>query len=166
MPGWSSNTGWVATGFSFPLWKGAVGRRGGIDMASTSIGAATQRRNEYPVPSTMRAWVLGGPEELSMVEKQVPKPGPAEVLVRVDAIAVCATDIEIMKHGLPAMVEGELPFNKNFTIGHEYMGTIVRLGPSVDEFHIETGSRSWYMPGAAAALAAARVCIRRALTTV
>src|SRR3954451_23377982 len=114
----------------------------------------------------MRAWVLGGPEELSMVEKQVPKPGPAEVLVRVDAIAVCATDIEIMKHGLPAMVEGELPFNKNFTIGHEYMGTIVRLGPSVDEFHIETGSRSRYMPGAAAALAAARVCIRRALTTV
>jgi L-iditol 2-dehydrogenase len=105
-------------------------------MASTSIGAATQRRNEYPVPSTMKAWVLGGPEELSMVEKQVPKPGPAEVLVRVDAIAVCATDIEIMKHGLPAMVEGELPFNKNFTIGHEYMGTIVRLGPSIDEFHI------------------------------
>src|SRR3954451_6417107 len=105
-------------------------------MKATSMSAATQRRNEYPVPSTMKAWVLGNPGELSLVEKPVPEPGRAEVLVRVDAIAVCATDIEIMKHGLPAMVEGELPFNKNFTIGHEYMGTIVKLGPTVDEFEI------------------------------
>jgi L-iditol 2-dehydrogenase len=94
------------------------------------------RRNEYPIPETMKAWVLGNPEELTFVEKPVPEPGPAEVLVRVDAIAVCATDIEILKHGLPAMIDGELPFNRGFTPGHEYMGTIVRLGPSVDEFQI------------------------------
>jgi L-iditol 2-dehydrogenase len=84
----------------------------------------------------MKAWVLGNPEELALVEKPVPEPGPAEVLVRVDAIAVCATDIEIIKHGLPAMVDGELPFNRGFTPGHEYMGTVVRLGASVDEFQI------------------------------
>src|SRR5437763_610831 len=94
------------------------------------------RSNEYPIPKTMKAWVLGGPEELSLVEKPVPEPGRAEVLVRVDAIAVCATDIEILKHGVPAMVDGELPFNRGFTPGHEYMGTIVRLGPTVDEFQI------------------------------
>jgi len=58
------------------------------------------------------------------------------VLVRVDAIAVCATDIEVLEHGLPAMVDGELPFNRGFTPGHEYMGTIVGLGPTVDEFEI------------------------------
>src|SRR6266404_7097516 len=97
----------------------------------------TQHRiNEYPIPKTMKAWVLGDPEELTLVEKPVPEPGPAEVLVRVDAIAVCATDIEIIKHGLPAMVDGELPFNRGFTPGHEYMGTIVRLGATVDEFEI------------------------------
>src|SRR5438067_27777 len=84
----------------------------------------------------MKAWVLGGPEELSLVEKPVPEPGRAEVLVRVDAIAVCATDIEILKHGVPAMVDGERPFSRGFTPGHEYMGTIVRLGPTVDEFQI------------------------------
>ena len=94
------------------------------------------RANEYPIPKTMKAWVLGNPEELALVEKPVPEPGPAEVLVRVDAIAVCATDIEILKHGVPAMVNGELPFNRGFTLGHEYMGTIVRLGPTVDEFQI------------------------------
>jgi L-iditol 2-dehydrogenase len=90
--------------------------------------------NAFPVPERMKAWVLGGPEELSLVDKPVPQPGPAEVLVRVDAVAICATDLEILRHGVPAMVDGELPFHKNFTIGHEYMGTVVKLGPNVDEY--------------------------------
>jgi L-iditol 2-dehydrogenase len=94
------------------------------------------RANEYPVPKTMKAWVLGDPEQLILSQKPVPEPGPAEVLVRVDAIAVCATDIEVLKHGVPALVDGGLPFNRGFTPGHEYMGTVVRLGPTVDEFEI------------------------------
>src|SRR5919205_1478658 len=92
--------------------------------------------NEYPIPKTMQAWVLGGPEKLALVEKPVPEPGRAEVLVRIDAIAVCATDIEILNHGVPAMIDGDLPFHKSFTPGHEYMGTVVKLGPTVDEFEI------------------------------
>jgi L-iditol 2-dehydrogenase len=105
-------------------------------MASTPGGAMRQTGNEFKIPPTMKAWVLGGPEQLSMVEKPVPEPGRAEVLVRIDAVAVCATDIEILSHGLPAMIDGELPFNKGFTPGHEYMGTVVKLGPTVDEFQI------------------------------
>jgi L-iditol 2-dehydrogenase len=96
----------------------------------------TPRTNVYPIPQTMRAWVLDGPDELRLAEKPVPAPGPAEVLVRIDAIAVCATDIEIIRHGLPAIVDGGSPFHRNFTPGHEYMGTVVQLGPSVDEFGI------------------------------
>ena len=98
--------------------------------------AAVQLTNEYPVPERMKAWVLGHPGEILPVEKPVPQPGPAEVLVRIDAVAICATDLEIMQHGLPAMVDGGLPFNKNFTIGHEYMGTVVKLGPAVDEYAV------------------------------
>jgi len=96
----------------------------------------TRLSNEHPVPERMKAWVLGGPGEILPTEKPVPQPGPAEVLVRIDAVAICATDLEIMRHGLPAMVDGGLPFNKNFTIGHEYMGTVVKLGPSVDEYAV------------------------------
>jgi len=95
---------------------------------------AEQQSNRFEIPGTMKAWVLGGPDELRLAEKPVPEPGKAEVLVRIDAIAVCATDIEILEKGLPAIVEGEDPFNKNFTIGHEYMGTVVKLGPDVDEY--------------------------------
>src|ERR1700736_5634427 len=104
--------------------------------AHRSFFMTQHRANEYPIPKTMKAWVLGNPEELALVEKPVPEPGHAEVLVRVDAIAVCATDIEIIKHGFPALVDGQLPFNRGFTPGHEYMGTIVRLGATVDEFQI------------------------------
>src|SRR2546429_6098049 len=91
---------------------------------------------EFPIPGEMKAWVLGDPGELALTEKPVPVPGRAEVLVRIDAVAICATDLEVIAHGVPAMIEGGLPFNKNFTPGHEYMGTIVALGPDVDEVAI------------------------------
>ena len=81
---------------------------------NSAIAAIERTGNAFAIPKSMRAWVLGGPDELELVEKPVPEPKAAEVLVRIDAIAVCATDIEIMRHGLPASVDGELPFNKNF----------------------------------------------------
>ena len=91
---------------------------------------------EFPIPDEMRAWVLGDPDQLTLSRKPVPMPGKAEVLVRIDAVAICATDLEIIHHGPPAMIQGGTPFNKNFTPGHEYMGTVVALGPGVDEYKI------------------------------
>ena len=92
--------------------------------------------SDMPVPKKMNAWVLKNPEELVQIIKPVPVPGKAEVLVRIDAIAICATDLEVIKYGTPALIEGGEPFNKNFTPGHEYMGTVAALGPGVDEFEI------------------------------
>ena len=94
--------------------------------------------NEFPIPDRQRAWVLGDPGRLNFIEKTVPVPKKAEVLVRIDAVAICATDLDVIHHGPPAMIEGGLPFNKNFTPGHEYMGTVVALGPGVDEYRIGT----------------------------
>jgi len=98
--------------------------------------ANTGQTKNMAIPGKMKAWVLGNPGELTLVEKPVPQPGQAEVLVRIDAIAVCATDLEIIQHGPPALIQGGDPFNKNFTPGHEYMGTVVKLGPGVDEFDV------------------------------
>jgi 2-desacetyl-2-hydroxyethyl bacteriochlorophyllide A dehydrogenase len=91
---------------------------------------------KIPVPDTMRAWVLKDPGELALVDKPVPVPRRAEVLVRIDAVAICATDLEVIAHGPPAKIQGGLPFNKNWTPGHEYMGTVAALGPGVDEYAI------------------------------
>jgi L-iditol 2-dehydrogenase len=98
--------------------------------------ASVKTSPDYPVPETMKAWVLGDPGELTYVDKPVPTPGRAEVLVRIDAVAICATDLEIIYHGPPALIEGGKPHNKNFTPGHEYMGTVVALGQGVDEYAI------------------------------
>ena len=88
------------------------------------------------VPQAMKAWVLGDPGQLTLADKPVPRPGQAEVLVRVDACAICASDLEVISHGPPAIVAGGPPFNRNFTPGHEYMGTIAAVGPNVDEYAV------------------------------
>jgi threonine dehydrogenase-like Zn-dependent dehydrogenase len=98
--------------------------------------AGVKTSPDYPVPEQMKAWVLGDPDQLHLREKPVPVPSRAEVLIRIDAVAICATDLEIIHSGSPAKILGGLPFNKNFTPGHEYMGTVVALGPGVDEFAI------------------------------
>ncbi len=51
---------------------------------------------DYPVPEQMKAWILGDPDQLHLREKPVPVPARAEVLVRIDAVAICATDLEII----------------------------------------------------------------------
>src|SRR5215471_2740885 len=98
--------------------------------------ANVKTSKDFPIPDSMKAWVLGDPGELTLKQKPVPVPKQAEVLVRIDAVAICATDLENIYHGPPAMIEGGLPFNKNWTPGHEYMGTVVALGPGVDEYRI------------------------------
>ena len=98
--------------------------------------AGVKISSNFPVPADMKAWVLGGPDELHFRDKPTPVPGRAEVLVRIDAVAICATDLQVIHSGLPASIQGGLPFNKNFTPGHEYMGTVAALGPAVDEFEI------------------------------
>src|SRR5450755_3710539 len=52
----------------------------------------------FPIPSMMRAWVLGDPDQLTLTTKSTPVPKRAEVLVRIDAVAICATDLEIISH--------------------------------------------------------------------
>jgi L-iditol 2-dehydrogenase len=98
--------------------------------------AGVHTSTDMPIPDTMKAWVLGDPNQLRLIEKPVPMPKRAEVLVRIDAVAICATDLEIIEHGTPALIQGGPPFNKNFTPGHEYMGTVAALGPGVDEYKI------------------------------
>lgn len=101
-----------------------------------SMPASVTTNPRFPIPSRMKAWVLGDPGQLLFVDKPVPVPHRAEVLVRIDAVAICATDLDIIYAGPPALIEGGTPFNKNFTPGHEYMGTVVALGSGVDEFRI------------------------------
>ena len=100
-------------------------------MVIESHEVAEITADDRDVPQRMKAWVLGDQHQMKLIEKRVPTPGPAEVLVKIGAVAVCHTDVEVLHHGRPAMVEGEEPFNKDLVMGHEYMGTIAQVGPGV-----------------------------------
>ena len=94
-----------------------------------SISFNGKTSDKYPTTEKMKAWVLGDPDEMSLIDKPIIMPSKSEVLIKIDAVAICATDLDVISHGPPALIEGGLPFNKNFTLGHEYMGTVVALGP-------------------------------------
>src|SRR5262249_55705536 len=98
--------------------------------------AGVKTNTDYPIPDAMKAWVLRDPGQLSLREKPVPVPKKAEVLVRIDAVAICATDLEIIYHGPPALIRGGRRHNKTSPPGHKYRGPVVALGPGVDEYRI------------------------------
>ena len=70
--------------------------------------AAVKVDSRFPIPDTMKAWVLGDPGQLILKSKPVPVPTKAEVLIRIDAVAICATDLDNIYHGPPALIEGGL----------------------------------------------------------
>ncbi len=83
------------------------------------------------IPEKMKALVLFGKNDVRLVEKPVPRPGPGEVLVKVAACGICGTDVKIITKGMPNM-----PPYGEFTFGHEWAGTVVALGETVDELKI------------------------------
>lgn len=83
------------------------------------------------IPDVMRAAVLFGPNDLRVVSKPVPSPADDEVLVRVAMCGACGTDVSIQTEPFP----GQPPFG-SFTPGHEWTGTVVSRGASVDEVNV------------------------------
>ncbi len=83
------------------------------------------------VPDKMLAAFLVEKGRLELREAPVPKPGPVDVLIRVEACAVCHSDVDLISNPWP----GQPPFG-NFIPGHEYAGVVVARGETVDEFEI------------------------------
>jgi propanol-preferring alcohol dehydrogenase len=76
----------------------------------------------------MKAMLLERPgERLRLADLPVPGPGAGQILVEVEACAVCRTDLHV--------VDGELPEPKLPLVpGHEIVGRVVRAGGGVDWF--------------------------------
>jgi len=81
-------------------------------------------------PKTMIAMVLEEPGKL-LVQKEVlvPEPGPSQVLIRVHACGVCRTDLHIFDSEL---LDAKFPL----ILGHEIVGTVVKLGEMVNRLKI------------------------------
>ena len=77
--------------------------------------------------STSVVW--DGPTGLRVENREVPPPGPRELRIRVEASGLCGTDLHI--------AAGEYPFARpGVTLGHEFTGTVVEIGPEVVKFGV------------------------------
>jgi len=83
------------------------------------------------VPDKMMAAFLMAPGKLEVKEAATPSPGPEDVLIRVEACALCGTDVSLIDKPLP----GQPPYGE-FIPGHEYAGIVVQVGSSVDEIGV------------------------------
>jgi propanol-preferring alcohol dehydrogenase len=64
---------------------------------------------------------------LRLVSREIGRPGPGQVLLRVSACGVCRTDLHIVDGELPALDHPIIP-------GHEVVGTVVEEGPGSGRF--------------------------------
>ncbi|MEV7293561.1 NADP-dependent oxidoreductase [Streptomyces microflavus] len=69
----------------------------------------------------------GPPEVLTVAERNMPRPGPHDILVRVAAVAVNPVDVAVRRGDIPSPV---LPA----TVGWDVSGTVVEAGPRATRF--------------------------------
>ena len=75
----------------------------------------------------MRAMQLGARgEALRLVEREMPAPGPGELLIEVAACGVCRTDLHV--------VDGDIEAKLPIVPGHEVVGRVLGAGAGADGF--------------------------------
>jgi 2-desacetyl-2-hydroxyethyl bacteriochlorophyllide A dehydrogenase len=78
----------------------------------------------------MRAFVIEAPGHGVVREVPVPRPGPGQVVVRVERAGVCGTDVELLTGAMPYLHDGSA--NYPLRPGHEWSGRVVEVGAGVD----------------------------------
>ncbi len=77
----------------------------------------------------MRASFLNKAGDISIKEIDVPTLDSDEVLVRVESVGICGSDVHYYKHGKI----GPFVVNQPLILGHELSGVITEVGSSVDK---------------------------------
>jgi threonine dehydrogenase-like Zn-dependent dehydrogenase len=83
-----------------------------------------------PHVQTIRAVVLSGPEECSVEEVPAPAAAAGEVVVDVERVGVCGTDVELFTGELSYVQTGHSSYP--LRPGHEWCGRVAALGDGVD----------------------------------
>jgi D-arabinose 1-dehydrogenase-like Zn-dependent alcohol dehydrogenase len=90
---------------------------------------------------TMRAMAVPqAGAKLQLQEREIPSPGPREVLIRVEACGVCHSDAYTVGGHAPGMKYPRVP-------GHEVIGTLQVIGAEVEGWHVGTRVGVGWSPG-------------------
>ncbi|WP_426567145.1 zinc-dependent alcohol dehydrogenase [Angustibacter sp. McL0619] len=77
----------------------------------------------------MRAFVVTAPREFEVQQVQAPAAGPGHVVVDVERVGVCGTDVEFFTGEMQYLADGHARFPMR--LGHEWAGTVASVGPGV-----------------------------------
>ena len=95
------------------------------EAAASPIAAASSL--DLRIPKTMQALVKARPEAgAELREVPVPHPGPGEVLIRLEAVSLCGTDLHIYRWD--PWAQGRLGKYLPRIFGHEMAGRVVAHG--------------------------------------
>ncbi|MFP3154822.1 NAD(P)-dependent alcohol dehydrogenase [Lachnospiraceae bacterium ZAX-1] len=89
----------------------------------------------------MKVAIMEGIGKMGFVERDIPKPSADEVLVKVEYVGVCGSDLHYYETGAIGNFIVEPPF----VLGHESGGTVVEVGKGVT--HLSVGDRVALEPG-------------------
>lgn len=76
----------------------------------------------------MKSVVIQRPNEISLLERDVPEPGPRELMIQVIASGICGTDLHIYR--------GEYMGKYPVVPGHEFSGVVAAVGPQITRFKV------------------------------
>ena len=79
----------------------------------------------------MRALVVRGPRSASVDEVPAPVPGAGELLVDVERVGICGTDVELYTGEMAYFAQGVSHFP--LRLGHEWTGRVVAVGSPEDD---------------------------------
>lgn len=96
---------------------------------------------ELPDPEDNLAAFLLRPGVIELRPHAVPEPGPGEVLVAIDAVGVCGSDVHYFEDGRI----GDFVVTEPLVLGHEAAGRVVACGPGPTRH--EAGTRVTIEPG-------------------
>jgi L-iditol 2-dehydrogenase len=88
-------------------------------------GQFTIEETKHSIPTTMRAAVYRGVNDVRMETVPVPQIGPGELLVRVHTCGICGTDLKKISSGSHSAPR---------IFGHETSGIVAAAGKEVSEF--------------------------------
>ncbi|HET7845895.1 MAG TPA: alcohol dehydrogenase catalytic domain-containing protein [Acidimicrobiia bacterium] len=93
----------------------------------------------------MRALVLHGPRDARVEEVQPPQAAVGQVVVEVERVGICGTDIEFYTGDMDYLRQGHASYP--LRIGHEWVGRVTAIGQEVEERWLGTRVTSDTMLG-------------------
>lgn len=89
----------------------------------------------------MKVAVMEGIGKMGFTERPIPTPKDDEVLVKLEYVGICGSDLHYYEHGRI----GDYIVEPPFVLGHEPGGTVVEVGKDVK--HLKVGDRVALEPG-------------------